>query len=60
MFNNIIHIPKLIARWENIYTNFKLKDHNCRKQIFEMPFLYNRHMHTAIQTIQNNSYDSTL
>ncbi len=31
LINNIIHTPKVIIKWENIYTNFKLKDHNFWK-----------------------------
>ncbi len=50
LINNIIHTPKAITKWENIYTNFKLKDHNFWKAIFKMTFLCNKH--TAIQTFQ--------
>ncbi len=45
-----MHTFEAITKWENIYTNFKLKDHNFWKAIFKMTFLCSRR--TAIQTLQ--------
>ncbi len=50
LINNIIHTPKAIIKWGNIYTNYKLKDHNFWKAIFKMLFLCSRN--TTIQTFQ--------
>ncbi len=58
LINNIIHIPKVITKCENIYTNFNLKDHNFWKPIFKMSFLFSRH--TAIQTFQYKMIHRTL
>ncbi len=58
LINNIIHIPKTIIKWENIYTHFKLKDHNFWKAIFKMTFLCSRH--TTIQTFQYKIIHRTL
>ncbi len=45
--NNIMHTPKAITEWENIYTNFKSKDSSFWKTIFKMHFICSRH--TSIQ-----------
>ncbi len=34
LINNIIHTPKAIIKWENIYTNFKLNKPQVLKSYF--------------------------
>ncbi len=58
LINNIVHTPKAIIKWENIYTNLKLKDHNFWKVIFKMPFLCSRH--PTIQTFKYKIIHSVL
>ncbi len=58
LINNNMHTLKAIIKWENIYTNFKIKDHNFWKAIFKMPFLCSRH--TTIQTLQHKIIHRTL
>ncbi len=40
LINNIMHMPKAITAWENIYTNFKSQDCCFWKTIFKMPFIF--------------------
>ncbi len=54
LINNIMHTPKAITAWENIYTNFKSKDNSFWKTIFKMPFICRQH--TSIQAFQYTIY----
>ncbi len=58
LFNTIMHIPKPITAWENIYTNFKSKDSSFWKTIFKMPFICSQH--TSIQAFQYKIIHKTL
>ncbi len=37
LITNIMHMPKAITPWENIYTNFKSKDSSFWKTILKCP-----------------------
>ncbi len=58
VINNIMHIPKAITAWENIYTNFKSKDCSFWKSIFKMTFICSPH--TSIQAFQYKIIHRTL
>ncbi len=50
LINNIIHMPKAIIAWENVYTSLKNKEDKFRKTRFTIPFISTRD--TRLQSFQ--------